>query len=206
MNHKLKVFAGIFLAILITGCVSRPPQNLNNACDIFEEKRGWYKAALRTEKRWGTPAAVSLAIMHQESRFQARAKPKRTKLLWIIPWKRPSSAKGYAQALDNTWNAYRKETGNRFAKRSNFYDAMDFIGWYNDKTYKRNKVAKFDAFRLYLAYHEGQGGLEKGTHKNKKWLIDVARKVERRSKTYHSQLRACEDELRPSLLERLFFW
>ena len=47
--------------------------------------------------------------MRQESAFQNRIKPERTKLLGLIPWKRKSSALGYSQAIDATWDWYRKE-------------------------------------------------------------------------------------------------
>lgn len=194
------------VALVVSGCASRPPSNIDDVCQIFRENKGWYRAAVRTEKRWGSPVEVSMSIMYQESAFKSNAKPERTKLFFIIPWARPSSAKGYAQALDPTWKAYQQETGNGFADRNNFYDAIDFIGWYNAKTYKRNKVAKHDAYRLYLAYHEGQGGLERGTWRNKRWLINTAKTVDRRSKDFAKQLKGCERELKGGILSRILFW
>ena len=41
-----------------------------------------------------------------------------------------SSAYGYAQALEGTWDDYRKDTGRRGADRDDFADSSDFIGWY----------------------------------------------------------------------------
>jgi len=38
-----------------------------NANPPFYEKRSWYKAAVKTEKRWGSPAYVTLAFIKQES-------------------------------------------------------------------------------------------------------------------------------------------
>jgi hypothetical protein len=49
--------------------------------------------------------------MHQESRFVADAKPPRPWLFGIIPWFRNSSAYGYPQAQDSTWDWYLREAG-----------------------------------------------------------------------------------------------
>ena len=68
-----------------------------------------------------------MAIIRQESSFDPNAAPERNKLLGFIPWKRPSSAKGYAQAVEGTWEEYKKETNNRRAKRSNFSDSVEDI-------------------------------------------------------------------------------
>jgi hypothetical protein len=46
-----------------------------------------------------------------------------------------------------------------------------------------------------LAYHEGQGGWKKGTHQNKKWLIQVAKNVERNANMYNNQLKDCKNKL-----------
>ena len=165
----------------ITACSTQPPSNINNACSIFKENRHWYKAAKRSEKTWNIPVYVMLAFIHQESRFKAKAKPERTKILWIFPGPRPSSAYGYAQALDTTWSEYRKSSGNWGADRNDFDDAVDFIGWYNHNSHKRAKIAKTDAYNLYLAYHEGANGYLRGTYKKKKWLINAANKVKKNS-------------------------
>ena len=94
-----------------------PPKNVENICAIFKEKKSWYKAAKKSEERWGTPKHVQMAIIRQESSFDFNAKPPRTRLLGFIPWKRPSDAYGYAQALDSTWGWYKDETGRWFADR-----------------------------------------------------------------------------------------
>ena len=79
-----------------------------------------------------------------------------------------------------------------------FDDAIDFIAWYNQVSSKRLSLAKNNAYALYLAYHEGQGGYERGTYKKKSWLISVAKKVSQRSNRYTSQLAKCEDRLNSS--------
>ncbi len=193
----------IFLTLL-AGCTTTPPEELENVCDIFQEKKGWYKKARRASRRWGTSIPVMMSFVHQESKFRAKAKPPRKKILWVIPGPRPASAYGYAQATDETWRVYKKSTGKWAADRNDFDDAMDFIGWYNDQSQRKNKIKKSDAYHLYLAYHEGQGGYAKRSYKKKKWLTDVAKKVSQRSSMYGKQLKACEKKLDRGFFGRLF--
>ncbi len=179
----------------LTACTTAPPENVENICAIFEEKRGWYKSAKKSEERWGTPVHVQMSIMRQESTFQADARPPRGQLLGFIPWKRPSNAYGYAQALDSTWDWYREDTGQRWADRDDFEDAIDFVGWYTNKSNKAVGISKWDPYNQYLAYHEGQGGWRNGSYKQKRWLKDTARKVDHRARTWGAQLKGCEDDL-----------
>lgn len=180
---------------IVAGCATSPPARVDNICSIFQEKRSWYKKAKKSEKRWGSPISTMMAIMHQESRFRAKAKPPRTKILWVIPGPRKSDAYGYPQAKDSTWAWYKKSSGNRGADRDKFGDAIDFIGWYNAQTRQRNGVALNDTYRLYLAYHEGHGGFNRGTYAKKRWLTDVANRVARRANRYQQQLQGCERRL-----------
>ncbi|MGA1741770.1 MAG: transglycosylase SLT domain-containing protein [Pseudohongiellaceae bacterium] len=198
------IFVFTMLTIL-SSCVSPPPENTANICSMFEERRSWYKAAKKAEKRWGTPVYVSMAIIEQESSFQGRAKPERTKLLWVIPWRRPSSAYGYAQVLDETWTDYKEDAGNWGARRSSFSDAMDFVGWYTNSSTRRNRIARNDAYNLYLAYHEGNGGWARGSYNSKGWLMDVARNVQNTANVYQNQYQSCERELGRNWFMRLFF-
>ena len=203
-----KRLAIVFLSLLVlAGCASAPPKDTDNLCQIFREKRGWYQDAHRAQVRWGAPIPVMMSFMYQESGFHSHAKPPRTKLLWIIPWKRPASAVGYSQATNETWAAYKRATGQWIADRNDFDDAVDFMGWYIDESYRKNRIPKNDAFRLYLAYHEGQGGYARRSYRNKKWLIATAHKVSARAKTYTSQLKSCEKEFqRPWFIRILPFF
>lgn len=185
-------------ALCLVGCMSVPPKNQDNICDIFDEKSGWYKDAKKATKRWGVPIATNMAIMHQESRFVAKAKPPRTRILWIFPGPRKSSAYGYSQAKDETWDWYKKKAKRRGADRNDFDDAIDFIAWYNHITVKATSASSTDSYRLYLAYHEGHGGFKRGTFNKKPWLIKVAKKVVRRANRYSRQLKKCEKRLNRS--------
>ena len=183
--------------IVLGGCTTLPPSNPDNICDIFREKSSWHRAARRAGAKWGVSEPVLMAIIHQESTFQAKARPERTRILWIIPWRRPSSAYGYAQALDPTWDEYRLKTGNRRAVRSDFADAADFVGWYVDRVHREAGVSKSNARDLYLAYHEGIGGFRRRTYQSKRWLINVADRVDQRAKAYRLQYDRCKSGLRP---------
>ncbi|CAA0084634.1 Uncharacterised protein [BD1-7 clade bacterium] len=188
--------AGLLCLVLLTGCTTSPPANMDDVCEIFREKDGWYKEAAKARDEWGTPIPVMMAFIHQESRFVADAQPPRTWFLGFIPGPRKSSAYGYPQAKKETWRGYQRATGNYGHDRDDFGDAVMFIGWYNHATFERNKVPKWDSKKLYLAYHEGHGGYARGTHNNKKWLLNVSDKVASRNWMYAQQLKTCEKELR----------
>ena len=183
------------LLITIAACGSTPPANVEDICAIFDEKGRWYKAAKKSEKRWGTPVHVQLAIIRQESSFKFNAKPPRGKVLGFIPWKRPSNAYGYAQALDSTWASYQKDTGRRFAARTDFGDAIDFVGWYTDQSQQIAGISKWDPYNQYLAYHEGQGGWLKKSYRFNGDLKRIARTVDYRAREWGAQLNRCEDDL-----------
>lgn len=194
-KKKLLLVLGLLSTVFLTGCVSTPPKHTSNICHIFDEKNGWYKDAKKASKRWGVPIATNMAIMHQESRFVAKAKPPRTKILWIFPGPRKSSAYGYSQAKKATWKWYKKDAPHWGADRNDFDDAIDFVAWYNHTSVKRSKISASDTYNLYLAYHEGHGGFNRGTYRNKAWLKKVAQKVASRANTYHAQLNKCEKRL-----------
>ena len=181
--------------LLTSACATSPPKDVSDACEIFEEKDDWYDSAKDAYEKWGVPVHVQLAIIHQESRFQHDAKPPRQKLLGVIPWTRPSSAYGYAQSKDSTWDWYKDKTGNRWADRDDFDDAVDFVGWYCNTSHRMLGISKWDAYNQYLAYHEGHGGYKRKTYRKKKWLIKTAHRVQGNAKRYSAQLSRCEDEL-----------
>lgn len=171
------------------------PENPEDICAVFEDKSGWYRAATASEERWGTPKHVQMSIMRQESSFIFNAKPPRTKILGVIPWKRLSNAYGYAQALDSTWVRYKKDTGRDSADRDDFEDAIDFVGWYTNMSNQSEGISKWDPYNQYLAYHEGQAGWRRGTYEGKAWLKKTAKRVDDRARQWWSQLQSCEDGL-----------
>ncbi len=183
----------LLLALLAacSGGSEGPPSNAENACAIQYERPGWFRAMYQTQARWGVPVEVQLATLYQESSFRPKAKTPRTFFLGFIPTGRVSSAYGYAQAIDGTWDWYKSDTGRRFASRSNFQDASDFMGWYMSRTTDQYGVLPQDAYNHYLAYHEGHSGYGRGSYRRKSWLMNTAAKVDARAATYRSQLAMC---------------
>ncbi len=185
----------LIIIIFFSSCSSMPA-NTSNSCSIFDERYLWYKHAKKSEQEWGTPIYLQLAIIKMESGFDWLAKPPRQKLFKVVPYKRPSSSFGYSQAVKGTWKQYKKETGNKFATRARFKDSVDFIGWYTNKTEEILKVSKNDAFKQYIAYHEGWGNYKK--YKKNKKVINLAKRVEKQSNIYKQQLLECKNSLSTS--------
>ena len=191
MQKKIKILLLIFV-LFLTSC-SSIPKNTADGCSIFSERYLWYKHAKKTEQKWGTPIYLQLAIIKMESDFDWLAKPARQKIFKVIPYKRPSSSFGYSQAIKATWKQYKDETGNKLARRTRFKDSVDFIGWYTNKTEKILKISKKDAFRQYIAYHEGWGNYK--NYKNNQNVIILAKKVAEQANKYRKQLNKCKKKL-----------
>ncbi len=190
-NLNLSSFL-VFLFFLISAC-SSIPKNTADGCSIFSERYLWYKHSKKVEKKWGTPVYIQIAFIKMESDFDWLAKPPRQKIFKIIPYKRPSSSLGYSQAVKGTWEQYKKETNNKLATRVRFKDSVDFIGWYTSKTEKLLKISKKDAFKQYIAYHEGWGNYK--NYKKKQKVILLAKKVQKQADKYKLQLKKCHKKL-----------
>lgn len=191
-----RVLRALVLLMCVASCggssgSGTAPKNLDNACSIVKSRPGYLKAFQRTERRWGVPVHVQMATIHQESKFVSNARTPLRYTLGVIPMGRQSSAYGYSQALDGTWEEYQRETGKRRARRDNIADATDFMGWYMNKTLERNGIALNDTRNQYLAYHEGHTGFARRSYNRKAWLLGVADKVASRGVMYQGQLRGC---------------
>ena len=184
----------LILFLFVNSC-SSIPKYPTNACKIFGERYLWYKHTKKSSEIYGAPMHIILAFVNKESGFNRWAKPKRTKLFKIVPYKRPSSSFGYSQAVNKTWEQYKKETNNPLALRSRFKDSVLFIGWYINKTNKINKIPLNDPYRQYLNYYLGWGNYSKKVYKTDKKAIIFAKKVEQQSKIYKNQLKECKKSL-----------
>lgn len=191
MNRYLK----LALIGLVASCGGNrnysAPRDLENACAIVRERPAYLQAMQSAQRRWGVPVPVMMATIHQESKFIGNAKTPHQFALGIIPLGRQSSAYGYSQALDSTWEDYLRETGNRRARRDDIRAATDFMGWYMDGSSRQLGIPKSDARAQYLAYHEGRGGYSRGSHRSKSWLMSVANRVGERAVVYDAQLASC---------------
>lgn len=194
-NSNFIRIAAIAIPLALSACAS-PPKHINDVCAVFRQNDGWFNdwhtAAERAERKHGVPVPVLMATLRKESGFKSNARPPRAKLLGFIPWKRPSSAYGYSQALDGTWSQYQRETGQFAARRANFADAVDFVGWYHAKTAEKYGVARNDAYHLYLAYYSGWTGFKRGGWRNDASLQRYARETDEMAQKYAAQLRQCD--------------
>jgi len=172
-----------------------PPANPENLCEIFREHTVWYDYASESEQRWGTPIATQMAFVYYESSFRSHARPPRTLLWGFIPWTRPTTAYGYAQALDPAWQEYLQANGEDwFTVRTDMEYAVDFVGWYNYLSHQQLGIAFTAPRNLYLAYHEGRGGYARGSYQQKPDVTDLASRVQTRAFRYDNQLKTCEQE------------
>ena len=62
----LKINSLLIILFLISAC-SSIPSNTSNSCSIFNERYLWFKHAKKSEKKWGTPIYLQLAIIKMES-------------------------------------------------------------------------------------------------------------------------------------------
>jgi hypothetical protein len=190
MNRLLKL-AIVGLVASCGGGNYKAPRNLDNACAIAAERPAYFRAMKSTERKWGVPVAVQMAAIHQESKFIGDARTPHQYALGVIPIGRQSSAYGYSQALDGTWEEYVRETGKRRAQRDNIGDATDFMGWYMHGSSRILGISKQDAASQYLAYHEGRSGFARKSYLRKSWLVRVAGQVGQRAAMYNAQLASC---------------
>lgn len=200
----LKRLIPALAALSLAACASMPTpsdREVADACLLLQQNRPWQEALRSTAKTWGAPMGFQLAVIKQESSFDAEALPPRGEPQWfgLVEGERVSSAKGYSQALDSTWEMYKASTGNWAASRNSFRDSSDFIGWYFSTAGKRAGLGQYDYKAHYLAYHEGAGGYLKGTYKSKRWLVDVAANVAKQATRYEAQIAKC-DALREKFL------
>lgn len=189
-----RFFRALILLGLLASCGNRDfaaPRELDDACAIVRQHPDYLRAFRAAERAWGVPVAVQMAIIYQESKFIGNARTPHQFALGVIPIGRQSSAYGYAQALDATWDEYLSDQGRRGARRDDIRDATDFMGWYMTDTVAETGIALNDAENQYLAYHEGRSGYLRGSHNAKAWLLRVAAEVGSRAVMYDAQLRAC---------------
>ena len=190
-----------FLCLVLVGCSpAYQPKQTSNICKMFMEHPQWYWSASDAEARWQTPIAVQMAFINQESHFSSKIRPQRSKLFGVIPWKRPSTSFGYAQAVQPTWYHYQAQTHQK-GRRSKFHDSTDFVAWYGYTISQQTGIAQDDPYHLYLAYHEGVGGYRQHSYEKKPWLDSVARRVAATATHYQQQLDSCQH-----LLPRRAWW
>jgi len=77
----------LYLSLLfITSCISAP-RDTSNTCLMFTDNYFWYKFVKNSEKKWGAPIELQMAIIQRESDFDWLAAPEWDKLFKVIPIK-----------------------------------------------------------------------------------------------------------------------
>jgi len=191
---RLRSYAFLAALVLLSSCAGgdKPPSTTVDACRMQAERPHWFKAMKRTEAKYGVPVSVQLATISRESSFVHDARPMKKEKGFFFTREVPrSSALGYSQAIDGTWEWYQRDTGRRRADRRDFADSSDFIGWYMSLNKRVNGISTRDAYNQYLAYHDGQAGYARGSYHGKPWLPPVARDVQSWADRYEAQLQAC---------------
>ena len=191
------IYSIIFFFLVSCSSVPKYPQN---ACKIFGEKYFYLKYTRAASKKWGVPISSILAVINKESGFRRFAKPKRTKLFKIIPYRRPSSSLGFSQAVNKTWNLYKEENKKSTALRISYKSSSDFVAWYFWKTNKINKVSLNNTRDLYLNYYLGWTAYKNKAYRTDKKAIIFAKSVEKQAKIYKNQLQECKSILNKSYI------
>lgn len=190
MSRFLRASALMMMLASCGGGNFSAPRDLDNACAIADQRPAYLLAMRDAERKWGVPVHVQMATIYQESKFVGNARTPYRWALGVIPMGRQSSAYGYSQALDGTWEEYQDEV-RRGARRDRIDDATDFMGWYMTQSEAGLGIPKTDAETQYLAYHEGRTGYANGSHRDKPWLLEVAAEVGARADLYEMQLMSC---------------
>jgi hypothetical protein len=190
-----RLLRALILLTLVASCGGggggSAPDELDNACSIVAEHPEYLRAFRATERKWGVPVAVQMATIYQESKFISDARPPFRYTLGVIPAGRQSSALGFSQALDGTWEEYQEDQDRPRARRTRIRDATDFMGWYMAQSHEELGISLSDTRNQYLAYHEGRTGYRRGSYRAKGWLMRVAGELEERAAMYERQLRSC---------------
>jgi hypothetical protein len=186
---------GSLCLMMLAGCSPARPSRPGDLCSIFGENPEWYEEARDSYRRWGVPVPLQLAVINRESGFVSDARPPRHWYLGFIPGPRPSSAYGYGQVLDATWDWYQEMNGETFADRDDFGDVTDFIGWYGDVGQRRHGISKDDAYSFYLSYHLGHAGYSRSRRRRPSSVERVAREVAAQTNRYDRQFQSCRASL-----------
>jgi hypothetical protein len=197
-------FLGSLSLMLLAGCSAARPSRPGDLCAVFGENPGWYEEARDSYRRWGVPVPLQLAVINRESGFVSDARPPRHWYLGFIPGPRPSSAYGYGQVLDATWDWYQDMNDEPFADRDDFGDVTDFIGWYGDVGQRRHGIRKDDPYSFYLSYHLGHAGYSRSRRRRPTSIERIAREVAQQTKRYDRQYQSCRASLDDDLDDTLW--
>jgi hypothetical protein len=183
--------------LLLASCTTTPPRNVDDACAIFAEYGDWFADAKAASQRWGCRSRYCWRSSIRNRPFAPTPEPPRTWYLGFIPGPRPSSAYGYSQALDGTWDRYTAATGNVMAPIATS-SPMPWISSAGTSTKPPCATASPNVAtpitNIWLIT-KARAALPRALTGKKPWLMERARKVSRQAARYGSQLARCESQL-----------
>ena len=188
-------FCGTLIGLLVWSASLEPSLPAGDICEIFERRPAWYRDTARVAEQYGVGQALQMAVVRHEAGFQARARPPRRRIWGFIPGPRPSTAFGYSQALDGTWQRFQHETRRPRARRDRFSDAVELIGWYYAETFDRLGPKARDPYHFYLAYNQGVGGYVKAVERPDSPAARYARRVAATASRFETRLEGCRPRL-----------
>ncbi|MBD5784402.1 transglycosylase SLT domain-containing protein, partial [Francisella tularensis] len=105
----------LFCLLLLSCSETTKIDTTAGVCEILKQHPNCKKSLKQSQAKYNLEPAFIMALIYQESRFDANAKNKY------------SSAYGYAQEIDRTWKHFQQKV-KATAKRNNFTDSIEFIG------------------------------------------------------------------------------
>ena len=127
-----------------------------NVCALLARNPSWHDHLLKAYDQWRVTPGTLLAVLDQESRFNAYARGANA------GGANPSRNFGYAQANLRTWNWFLRDTGKTSGLRTDFATSLDFIGWHFATMERRINAPRTNVTAHYLAYKMGEGGYRRG--------------------------------------------
>lgn len=162
-----------FCIVILSGCFgSTVKQNLQ-ICEELDDTDDWVEPAMLAQKKYGTPLALSLALLE-------------------LPLSELDKKHVRPRAAD--WDEYRIRSERWDASPNSPEDAIDFIGWFTQQTVKRNKIGWQNVKEHYLALRLGHGGLQRFDQALYADLALQAKGVELRAKRWSGELNSCQEQ------------
>lgn len=124
-----------------------------------------YPKRYKVQKQYEGASGLSMIDVHTLLELESSVTP------YAVPWKKQkrfgltvlkaqSSAYGYAQVLNATWQDYEQSYPGFWLYRSNFYDSIHFAHWYRNAFHSSLKASTL--YEFYLLYHDGPGRYQRG--------------------------------------------
>jgi hypothetical protein len=171
----------VALMALIAGPTTALAQTAD-ACGLLARNSGWSDSLKAAQANWRVTPGTVLAILDQESRFNASARGVGA------AGANPVRNFGYAQANLGTWNWYLRETGKASGSRTDFGLSADFVGWHFATMERRIGAPRSDVVSHYLAYKMGEGGYKRGAPASAR---AIANRIASRARGFDGQLAGC---------------